>query len=160
MFNVQIVKHGNISKEILITICNIKSIFGDYTLESQIKWLEDNLLNDDLHFLIYYKEKLVSYANIIKTELEVEGGKINVYGIGNVCVKEKYKGYGKILMSKVNEFIKHNNRSGILLCRKELVNFYNKNGWKLLTGDNDGINLMIFNLDFNYINAQYKGRLF
>lgn len=91
MSEIKIIKHENIQYSQLEDICKIKSIFGNYTLESQLNWIENNVKANDIHFLIYDNNKLIAYTNLIEETLLINNKKINILGIGNVCVNEKEK---------------------------------------------------------------------
>ena len=65
MIVVKAIKNSNISQEELTDICKIKSAFGDYSFESQVKWINENIKSNDMHFLVYENNKLIAYANLI-----------------------------------------------------------------------------------------------
>lgn len=162
MLEIKIIKHENIQYSQLEDICKIKSIFGNYTLESQLNWIENNVKANDIHFLIYDNNKLIAYTNLIEETLLINNEKINILGIGNVCVNEKGKSKGSLLMKNVNKFLSNNDKIGLLFCKKNLISFYEKTDWILIEPNySEEICWMIFNYDLAKKEAiSYDGRLF
>lgn len=162
MLEVKIIKHKNIHSSELEAICKIKSIFGNYTLESQLNWITNNIKDEDIHFLIYDNDKLIAYTNLIEEILLINNKKINILGIGNVCVDEKGKNKGLLLMKNVNRFLLDNNKIGLLFCKKNLIAFYEKTDWRLIEPQySEEVYWMIFNYDLvKNENIFYTGRLF
>jgi len=162
MLEIKIIKHENIQYSQLEDIFKIKSIFGNYTLESQVNWIENNIKVDDIHFLIYDNNKLIAYTNLIEETLLINNEKINILGIGNVCVNEKGKNDGSLLMKNVNKFLLDNNKIGLLFCKKNLIPFYKKADWILIEPSYlEEIYWMIFNHDLvKNENISYSGKLF
>lgn len=162
MLNIQVVNHSKIKEEQLKQICQIKKAFGNYTLESQLNWIDNNIKVNDIHFLIYNDNKLVAYANLIEEILLINNKKINILGIGNVCVDEKGKEKGKLLILKINEYLIEQHRIGLLFCKASLVEFYKKYDWKLIKPNfSDEMYWMIFNYDSKKIkDITYKGKIF
>ena len=70
--------------------------------------------------------------NVANVEVEFDNSKHSMLGIGNVCVDKRFTklGYGSVLMSCVNMFIKSMNSCGILLCKEKLLDFYSSSNWK------------------------------
>ena len=108
MIEVKVITNNNISEEAIIDICKIKSVFGEYSFDSQRQWIIDNIKPDDIHFLIYDNNKLIAYANLIEESLFMDEKEINILGLGNVCVDEKGKEKGYLLMSKINNYLIEN----------------------------------------------------
>ena len=162
MLEIKIIKHKNIENSQLKDICQIKSIFGNYTLESQLNWIENNIGSDDIHLLIYDNYKLIAYTNLIEETLLINNENINILGIGNVCVDEKGKNKGTLLIKNVNKFLYDNQKIGLLFCKKNLIPFYKKTDWILIEPSySEEIYWMIFN--YNLVkneNIFYTGKLF
>jgi len=167
MFELTVVQHSDLSESILEEIIHIKSISWPYCYESQIKWMESNLKNIDLHFLLIVNNRIISYLNLIDIKININNNIINGYGVGNVCTIEKGKGYGNLLMEQTNRYISQKKRVGLLFCKKELVCFYKKFSWiqleknKLaLAFDNNNIETMIYNLPKIVYSLHYNGNYF
>ena len=155
--------HEDLNNTILNDILEIKSIFGKYSYESQLAWLDENIKINDLHFLVYDSDCLIGYANLIKEQIKINGEEdIKIHGLGNVCVSKQGKGYGNILMKFVNQFYVDNSLFGLLFCKKPLVDFYKKHGW--LEVDTKpyrlNVNSMIYNFNRPSEQVTYTGRNF
>ncbi|MGE5629218.1 MAG: GNAT family N-acetyltransferase [Solirubrobacterales bacterium] len=167
MFRISFISNKNISKNILSDICEIKSIPWPYSLKSQLAWISNNISDNDIHVLLYNGEEFIAYLNLVEIEFSIDGVLTQGYGIGNVCSREKGKGYGSILMRNVNEYLKENDKIGLLLCKQELIPFYEKCSWDLiskgklkLNNENKLVNAMTYNLIDSYCVLEYKGKLF
>lgn len=162
MFETKIIVHYNIQDTELKDICKIKSAFGDFTQESQLRWIENNLRDNDIHFLVYRNQHLIGYANLVNEDLTINNKKLNILGIGNVCTREMGKSFGSILMKEVNLYLELNKKIGLLFCKEKLSDFYKKYDWKILKPDfSDGVKWMIYNCDLVEISSiNYKGKLF
>ncbi len=68
--------------------------------------------------------------------------------------KFRNKGFARVLMSYNNFVIKKNRLSSILICEKELVNFYKKFSWKLC--DFKTKNRFKYTMSYNYENLYNK----
>lgn len=132
MFEIEFLSHNSITKNQLDEIISIKSIAWPYSYESQLTWLSNNLKKDDKHALLYLNGSLVAYLNLIRIRLSINGISRSGYGIGNVCAKERGKGWGVELIVRTNFYITKLNYLGLLFCKKELVNFYMSNNWNLI----------------------------
>lgn len=110
-------------------IIRIKSVAWDFPVDSQIKWIEENLKESDLHILFKVGGEFVAYLNLIDLSLFVDNVQIKGWGVGNVCTKIRGKGYGQLLMRKTNDLILESERIGLLFCKKELDKFYSSCSW-------------------------------
>lgn len=160
MFRVEVVPHKKLSELALTNICNVKSAFGNYGTESQIQWIRENIDKEDLHFIVSKDERIVAYANIINTTLEIDAKNISVLGVGNVCVSHKSMGLGRYLMNQINLYIKNQDMIGFLLCKENLVSFYVKCGWFEKEVENVSSYSLLFNFDSYNSRLKYSGRKF
>lgn len=123
----------------LESIAKLKEQYWAYGIDSQMKWMENNLQNYDKHLMIKVsgdeKGILLAYMNLTDIKAEIDETQCSVIGVGNVCVERKFehKGWGKILMNEANHFIETSGKLGILLCKSELISFYKKCGWLKIT---------------------------
>ena len=147
-------------------IVSLKKLHWNYSAEEHKNWINNNLLKDDIHVLMLENEVIVGYLNLIQTAVILNNETRNFLGIGNVCSKEKGKGYGKKLLMEVNNYLVINKKKGILLCKDELTVFYKKSNWilldKCLTSQvfSETINVLLFNIDCKIISFNYTGRNF
>jgi len=144
--------HSQLDKQELGKIVDLKKRHWNYTPEEHLNWIERNIKHEDIHVLMFEKEELVAYLNLVNTEVIINNAVQPFVGIGNVCSSEKGKGYGSLLIKEVGQYLVSKNQTGILLCKDALVGFYLKNGWKLLEklnveADFSIFNTMIFNMN-------------
>lgn len=159
---VRVIKHSNIDQNTLQEIVKIKQLSWDYSMEQHLLWINDNLKDNDYHFLLFDNEELIAYMNLVEVNVDSNSTSIPFLGIGNVCSKYKGRGDGKKLMIEVNAFIKENSFYGILFCKNHLVDFYKKFDWKLIQNlyPNDTVFTMMFNYNGDSSNFVYNDRLF
>ncbi|WP_035785632.1 GNAT family N-acetyltransferase [Butyrivibrio sp. XPD2002] len=112
-------------------IISLKQQHWGYSYEEQKVWLDNNILPDDSHLLIFKGGVLVAYLNAINVNVSINKYLHRMLGIGNVCVRKEFThlGAGTVLMSFMNSLIKEFERPGILLCKEELVSFYKQTSW-------------------------------
>ncbi len=146
-------------------IINLKSQYWKYAYESQIKWINDNICDDDIHVLLYDHNHAAAYLTICHLECIMDGRENKAYGIGSVCVDQmlRGRGYGIRLVKKVNEMLIEMDEYAFLLCRPELISFYKKCGWYEIKSNKIMVNnrnyneiVMSFNCDLN----EFKSLLF
>lgn len=170
MYSINYVLNKNITRNLLQEVIAIKTIAWPYPCDSQLDWIKQNLSPIDIHALLYKDKSVVAYLNLIDTRIQINGNLFNAYGIGNVCAVQKHQGYGRILMEKINLFIKDKSRIGLLFCKEPLLKFYGSLGWKCVDHEhfhctcmrNDNINIynMVYNLNVIDCKLEYIGNLF
>ncbi len=136
--NFDFIKHSECSEKILNDICVLKKQHWDYPLDTQRKWLQENIADNDVHLLIRNsKGNLIAYLSLVEIEVAHSNDIIDMLGVGCVCVDKRSIGkhLGLLLMNLVDFYLKKNKRQGILLCSDNLVNFYSKCGWFLFKGN-------------------------
>lgn len=160
------IHHSQISEHEIDKIVSLKNIHWNYSTVEHKNWITINIKKDDIHVLMFENEVLVGYMNLIQTEALLNSENFYFLGIGNVCAKEKRRGYGEKLLIEVNNYLTDNNKQGILFCKDELISFYKKYNWLSIdkhftTGAfSQNINVMLFNLDYNIKSFNYTGRNF
>ncbi len=156
------VKHSEINDEILDQIVEIKRISWNYSFQEHIRWIKDNIKEDDFHFLLYDKGELIAYMNLVNVCVISGNTYLAFLGVGNVCTKYKGRGDGNMLMKELNGFLSETNKRGLLFCKTNLVSFYLKNHWKLIQNlhPSSDINTMAFNFNDNDGELRYNQRLF
>lgn len=167
MFDLKLIPHNNLSQKYLDEIIHIKSIAWPYSYEKQLEWINFNLKDSDIHVLLYLDEEPVAYLNLIEIKLIVDEIQMISYGIGNVCAKEKGKGWGKELISQTNAYLTQTNKIGLLFCKNLLVEFYKLNNWRVIEKEclslrfnDDTILTLTFNLANGFQELEYFGRPF
>jgi len=159
---VKIIKHKELNKELLLEIVHLKKLSWDYPISNHLKWIEENIRENDIHFLLYDNDLFVAYMNLVEVHVRQNDKQIPFWGIGNVCSKYKGRGDGKKLMNEVNSFLTNNSFYGLLFCKKHLVEFYNKFDWKLITNlyPKDEVFTMVYNYNKDTFGFTYNDRLF
>lgn len=167
MFRLKVLTHGDVKKSELDDIIRIKSVAWPYSYNSQKKWINDNLCDEDLHLILMLDNRGVAYLNLINITVEINNETYISYGVGNVCSCIQGCGYGQGLLTLVNKFIIESNRVGLLFCKSNLVDFYKKYKWEIVDKNiiNTKINiygfdLMVFNSPKVLHNLTYNERLF
>ncbi|WET01208.1 GNAT family N-acetyltransferase [Flavobacterium sp. YJ01] len=157
---------SQLTEQNLKSIVNLKKKHWDYSEEEHRRWIDNNINIEDFHVLMFQNETLVGYLNLINTEVILNNETHFFLGIGNVCSLEKGLGYGKELLVGMQKHLVQNNLKGILFCKDNLVDFYNKFGWKLVSKNKivsenlKNVNVMLYNIDDDIECVDYKGRNF
>lgn len=160
MFRYLIINNADLTQDLKHEICLVKRSFGQYTNESQIKWMEEHLRNEDLHFLLYHNESVVAYCNLVERVLICDNQSIDVLGVGNVCSVRSGQGFGAALMFHVNKYMQNSGRVGMLFCKENLVSFYGKFDWNLISILEVNCKTMIYNFPIEVNKFRFTDRLF
>lgn len=132
--NWRLVKHKELSKEELLNIAYLKDQHWPYGIESQIKWMKENIAPDDLHLMGYLSNDdtvLIAYITLSDIEVTIDDQCTKCIGIGGVCIDKEHMhlGIGKQLVNKASDYISESGKQGVLLCKDKLVPFYEKCHW-------------------------------
>ena len=163
---INFIRHKEISNELLTEIAIIKKYHWKYTIEEHLNWMKENLDLNDIHVLMKDENsELIAYLNLVNISITLNEIENDFLGLGNVCVNEKKRGYGSILLKNVNGFLRTNKIRGAVLCKDLLIPFYRINDWKHVekskTSTNlQNINICVFNVNEKIKNLEYKGKLF
>ena len=154
MNNLEIIRHNDILFRDLLRAVAVKNVAWPHSVESQVKWIIDNMQPDDLHVFLREDDVDLAYMTLSPVIATVNGVDTSFMGIGCVCSAKHGVGLGKQLMENVNKWLKDNNHKGLLFCKKELVQFYKKCGWNLIepasvifTTSHDGVYTMSYNCE-------------
>jgi hypothetical protein len=141
---IRFITHQECSAELLDRICALKMQHWDYPVAEQVKWFDDNLISKDIHVCIFNGDDLSAYTTIVNIKyLTEDNTEKDALGIGSVCVDVKYlnQKYGFFVVQIVTAYIRKLGIIGILLCKDELVSFYEKNNWIKFNGQIRILNL-------------------
>lgn len=84
---------------------------------------------DDIFFILYRGSKIVSTGRLRSVEgVKFMNQKISFMGIADIVSVEQGKGYGKILMKHIIEYLFMHEQKGIGFCRRSNSGFYKKSG--------------------------------
>ncbi|MBF5027132.1 GNAT family N-acetyltransferase [Planobacterium oryzisoli] len=160
---IKVIRNNDIDEKVLLDIVKIKQESWDYSTQQHLKWMSENLMENDLHLMLFQNDELIAYLNLVEVYIDEKSTKIPFWGVGNVCSKYKGRGDGKIIMNEVNSYLNKNSLKGVLFCKEKLVDFYKKVDWRLIDnlypGNND-IYTMLYNYDGVTSDFQYNDRLF
>lgn len=166
-FTTQIISHKNLDSSTLERIIKLKQCAWPYPKDSQMTWIQKNLKDDDLHIILMQAGRDVAYLNLCKVYSEINGEERSCMGIGNVCSVEKGKGYGNRLMRVTNEWLKSNEKTGLLFCHSNVEIFYSKCDWVKIDKDVcdiEGITpevlVYAYNIPCSVLSLKYKDRFF
>ena len=131
------IEDSKITDEMTDKVIKIKQLYWDYSQEEHKMWLQMNINDNEYHLIITgSNEEVIAYLNIVRTSITYNGVNEEVMGVGNVCVDKKYsgQGIGQLLMSACNYYLNSFNKRAILMCKSNLISFYEKSGWKKHNG--------------------------
>lgn len=128
---IKLVKNIDLDNNLQSKIIALKSQHWPYDTQSQKQWMKNNLNDDDIHVCVISNMDIIAYLNLVNLVATTENMDFNLMGIGNVCVDLKHQkmGWGNLLLCIVNILLKEYKKTGILFCRQELVQFYQRNNW-------------------------------
>jgi len=125
-----------LKKKQINEICLLKDKEWKFGIKSQMNWFDRNIKRDDIHNLLYINTKLIGYTLLRKRFCKFNNiAKKKIYLLFDTLVIDKKfrkNNYSTLLMNFNNKIIKKKRFFFFLICKKKLVNFYIKNGWKKL----------------------------
>lgn len=167
MDSLKLIKHAEATSEDISQVIAIKQKAWPYPLESQKKWIEENLSPEDIHVFLVVDGENAAYMNLVKILVDVNDQVYDGYGIGNVCASIKGRGYGNKMVRLTNNYLVEVNKPGLLFCHTPLIRFYSGCNWALLPPEKciepvleDEIHVMTFNVPVKIESLNYQGKLF
>jgi predicted GNAT family N-acyltransferase len=131
------VPHFKIDSDELEKIAILKQERWPHSIKEQLNWMSINLHAEDFHILLKVDNKLLSYMNLVRLKIN---GKSNVteeaFGMGSVCTSKASEGngLGKIITAFALHLSKSESKNCVLLCKKQLIKFYETSGFKRFEG--------------------------
>lgn len=128
---IDIQKHKDIPRKQLEEIASLKDQHWPHGIDSQINWILDNYEENDIHLILYREETPVAYASLNVISCQMDSREEEILGLGGVCVDRscQKQGLGKEIVEAANRYIAQQKMPGLLLCHKELTEFYSRCGW-------------------------------
>lgn len=166
MANLEIIRHNDILFRDLLRAIAVKNVAWPHPVESQVKWIIDNMQPDDMHVFLKEDGEDKAYMTLSPVTATVNGAETPFMGVGCVCSAERGVGMGMLLMESVNRWLIKNNHKGLLFCKKELIAFYKKNGWRVVEPEKVLFDIphdRVFTMSYNVAeikSLQYSNRLF
>jgi predicted acetyltransferase len=125
----------DLAKRRLNSIAALKSQHWSYPIESQIKWLMQNVAVSDKHVLGWNEATLIGYLRIVSAQ-GMQGEEVLPLAIvDTVCIDRNHRrrGLGLELMGVANRAINHASGVGLLACPPSFVHFYERCRWTVLS---------------------------
>ena len=132
-----------ITKKDIEKILKLKNSHWKYTLKNQLTYFLKNYNDDDLHNMMFFKKKFIGYTALRKKKIK----DIKYLIFDTLVIDKKFRsnGLGLKMMKFNNKIIKNKKLPSILICRKKIKKFYEKNKWKKFNKIYNNKYLMIFN---------------
>ncbi len=80
----------------------------------------------DIFFLVYKNKKIVAAGRLQPRKVRFNNKSYSVLGIADIASEEKGKGYGRVLMEKLRNYLVKNNETGVGFCAARNSGFYQK----------------------------------
>ncbi len=127
--NVEIKKGDRLSKTELdlIVKTNIKTFNSCKEYEKELKILKDEEMESSFFFVKKGKQD-VSFGLLRPIKIKYLRKNYNIFGISNMISIKKGKGYGKILVQAMKDFLSKKDKTAIGFCHEGNVGFYKKSG--------------------------------
>ncbi len=121
-----------LKKEDIESICKLKNTHWRYGIKSQINWFHKNMKDRDIHNLAYLNGKLVGYVSLRKRNFILNNKKKRYLYFDTLIVLKKYRNFeiGHKLLKLTVKVIKKSKLHSMLICKKKVVQFYEKYKWK------------------------------
>ena len=146
-----------LKKKDILDISKLKNSHWNFGISSQLSWFKNNnnVFKNDFHLFLKKNEKIVGYVQLGKRKY-ILNSKVNNYYLFRTLIvtkKERNKKLATKIMNEVSKFIKQKKLPSFLLCKKNLIKFYEQYGWIKLNkkkfkveDHNTSLHGMIFNL--------------
>tara|TARA_B110000027_G_C16059553_1_gene273758 strand:+ start:345 stop:881 length:537 start_codon:yes stop_codon:yes gene_type:complete len=168
---IRLIKNKDLKTNDLNRIVKLKNSEWKYNIQNHKIWIRKNLKPQDVHFLLNKKNFLVGYNLLRKRKIEIESNSLKLsnkstfyYFDTFIIDKEsRKKGLAKLFINNINKYILKQKKLGLLLCKKDHLEFYKKFNWNLVNKNyfkiidkKTKLNIMIFN---NKIGFKIKAKI-
>ena len=85
MTELEIIKHNDILFRDLLRAVAVKNVAWPHPVESQVKWIIDNMRPDDYHVFLKDDEQDKAYMTLSPVTASVNGVETPFMGVGCVC---------------------------------------------------------------------------
>lgn len=126
--NLKIKRGNDISIQTLKQISKIwKNAFGAIRLpKPDRKWYANHIF-----FIVHDQNGIISVGTLQTIKIKFLGKKYDILGIGGIASLIKKKGYGKILMTAMHNYIIKKRKTAIGFCSSDNSIFYKKCSFKI-----------------------------
>jgi predicted GNAT family N-acyltransferase len=122
-----------LKKKDILGIIRLKNSHWNFGISSQLSWFSNNknVFKNDFHFFLKNIKKVFGYVQLGKRKYILNSKEKNYYLFRTLIIlkKERNKKLANKIMNEVSNFIKKKKLPGFLLCKKNLIRFYEKYGW-------------------------------
>jgi GNAT superfamily N-acetyltransferase len=119
----------NLSKEVIkFMIENRIREYGENTKDFE------NNEQDSMFFFLKKDHEIKAFGMLKPVTLNYSSIEYPIMGIGNIMALEKGKGYGKLLMEHIKNYLKKHNLVGLGNAYKTNLEFYKKCGFTFIPG--------------------------
>ena len=158
----------NLNQNLTNKILKLKSTHWKNNLASQKKWFKKNLFNNDIHIIVENRKILVGYVALRKRIFYYDNN-VKYFNqillFDTLIIRKQFRGngYAEKLVKKTIKISDKLETLMILSCRKEILDFYIKLGWKKIYKKNlsvlDDKSLKNFLLIYKK-NLNFKDKIF
>lgn len=114
--NLEVIKHRDILFRDLLRAIAMKSVGWSYSLESQVRWIVDNMHDEDEHVFLKDGDKDMAYMTLSPVTGMLNGS-LASFWVWAAFVLPSPEWGGGMLMLNVNELIKERKTLGLLFCK-------------------------------------------
>ena len=132
-YNCEVILHSNLDRENLNNIVQLKKQEWNYNINSQKKWIKNNIKNNDIHILLKLDSKIIGYTmlRILKKNNFSNNKKIIYFDTHIIEKKFRGKKISFFLMQEAIKQIKKRKVLAILRCKKKLEKYYKNYKWEI-----------------------------
>ncbi len=132
MINIISYKTSQLSNKLINNILELKNSHWKRGMKSQKRFFKNNILRNDFHVLLLFKNKLSGYVLLRKKKYIFKNKKYNYLHFDTLIIKKnlRNKKLSPFLMSYVNSILNLEKKISFLYCDKNMFGFYRKYGWK------------------------------
>jgi len=132
MINILSYKTSQLSNKLINNILELKNSHWKRGMKSQKRFFKNNILRNDFHVLLLFKNKLSGYVLLRKKKYIFKNKKYNYLHFDTLIIKKnlRNKKLSSFLMSYVNSILNLEKKISFLYCDKNMFGFYKKYGWK------------------------------
>ena len=122
-----------LKKKDILEIAKLKNSHWNFGISSQLSWFKNknNVSKNDFHLFLKKNKKMIGYVQLGKRKYIINLREKKYYLFRTLIVlnKERNRKLAKKIMYEVSNFIKQKKLPCFLLCKKNLIEFYEKYGW-------------------------------
>ena len=131
---IQTLNTNDLTDKNIVDICRLKNTHWKFGIKSQLEFFYNYYKPFDLHVCLIIKNKIIGYNCLRKRKLLISKQKVPFLLFDTLIISKKFrnKKFSNLIMSFNNNIIFNQNLMAILLCNKNLINFYSRFGWNIL----------------------------